>query len=33
MWFVSEGVNQIALAESGIQWLVVVNKRMNLWIS
>jgi len=33
MWFVSEGVNQISLAQSGIQWLVFANKRMNLWIS
>jgi len=33
MWFVSEGVNQISLAQSGIQWIVVVNKKMNLWIS
>jgi hypothetical protein len=30
MWFVSEGVNQISLAQSGIQWMVVVNKKMNL---
>ena len=29
----SEGVNQMSLAQSGFQLLVVMNIRMNLWIS